>query len=90
MLCKGVVKYHPLKTEGGTQKIRIITEPDVYRLIIKSKLESANNTIWFVAKDIATALGYKDTVTAISKTIIRGSPVAIPLLDCRRLLKLWS
>ncbi|WP_425359204.1 hypothetical protein [Candidatus Liberibacter solanacearum] len=37
---------------------------------------------------MATALGYKDTVTAISKKIIRGSPVAIPLLDCRRLLKL--
>ncbi|PTL86443.1 MAG: phage repressor protein [Candidatus Liberibacter europaeus] len=39
--CKGVARSYPLKTEGGTQKVRIITEPDVYRLIVKSKLPSA-------------------------------------------------
>lgn len=39
--CKGAVKYHPLKTAGGTQKARFITEPDVYRLITHSKLPNA-------------------------------------------------
>lgn len=39
--CKGVVFYHPLQTAGGMQDIRIINEPDVYRLIFGSNLESA-------------------------------------------------
>lgn len=40
--CKGVVKHHPLKTKrGDVQDVRIINEPDLYRLIFGSKLESA-------------------------------------------------
>lgn len=39
--CNGVVKHHPLQTSGGLQQVRVIKEPDVYRLIFGSKLESA-------------------------------------------------
>ena len=39
--CKGVTKRYPLETAGGTQKMRFITEPDVYRLITHSKLPNA-------------------------------------------------
>lgn len=39
--CKGVVKHYPLKTAGGKQKVRFITEGDVYRLIVNSKLPNA-------------------------------------------------
>lgn len=39
--CKGCAKHTPLKTQGGKQKVRVIYEPDVYRLIFGSKLESA-------------------------------------------------
>lgn len=39
--CKGVVKYYPLPTAGGMQEIRIISLPDVYRLISGSKLPAA-------------------------------------------------
>jgi len=39
--CKGAVKYSILKTAGGKQKLRTILEPDLYRLIFGSKLESA-------------------------------------------------
>lgn len=31
--CKGVVKHHPLATAGGKQNVRVIYEPDVYRLV---------------------------------------------------------
>lgn len=37
--CKGVAKRYPLSTNGGKQEIRVIDEPDVYRLIFGSKLE---------------------------------------------------
>lgn len=39
--CKGVVKRYPLRTPGGTQDARFISEPDLYRLIAHSKLPNA-------------------------------------------------
>ncbi len=39
--CKGVVKHYPLQTAGGLQQVRFITEGDLYRLIISSKLPAA-------------------------------------------------
>lgn len=39
--CKGVAFHHPLETPGGTQQVRFITEGDLYRLIISSKLPTA-------------------------------------------------
>ncbi|WP_409968482.1 BRO family protein [Bengtsoniella intestinalis] len=38
--CKGVVKHDTL-TEGGIQSLSFIPEPDVYRLIFRSKLPAA-------------------------------------------------
>jgi|GEM_PF-6978772 prophage antirepressor len=39
--CKGVAKRYPLRTAGGMQELRIISEPDVFRLISSSKLPAA-------------------------------------------------
>lgn len=39
--CKGVAKYHPLYTPGGTQELRIISRPDLLRLITNSELPEA-------------------------------------------------
>ena len=39
--CKGSVIRLPLQTAGGTQQIRVLTESDVLRLIISSKLPAA-------------------------------------------------
>lgn len=39
--CKGVGKHYPLETAGGLQQVRFITEGDLYRLIISSKLPAA-------------------------------------------------
>ena len=39
--CKGVTNRYPLPTAGGVQEIRIISLPDVYRLISGSKLPAA-------------------------------------------------
>lgn len=39
--CKGSVIYRPLETAGGTQQAKFITEADVLRLIVSSKLPAA-------------------------------------------------
>jgi len=45
--CKGAAKYHPLQTPGGVQEVRVINEPDAYRLITGSTLpEAARFETW--------------------------------------------
>lgn len=39
--CKGVPFRYPLQTPGGIQQVRFITEGDLYRLIVSSKLPAA-------------------------------------------------
>lgn len=39
--CKGVAKRYPLQTPGGVQEVRVLTEPDMLRLIVNSKLPAA-------------------------------------------------
>lgn len=40
--CKGVAKYHPIIDNlGRTQEVRIINEPNLFRLIVSSKLDKA-------------------------------------------------
>ncbi|WP_202284204.1 BRO family protein [Candidatus Liberibacter asiaticus] len=54
--CMGALKLCPLKTEGGTQKVRIIAEPDVYRLIVKSKLPSAQKFERWIFEEVLPTL----------------------------------
>lgn len=53
--CKGVAKYDTL-TKGGIQSINIIPEPDFYRLIFGSKLESAVKFQDWVFEDVLTSI----------------------------------
>ena len=39
--CKGVAKRYPLQTSGGMQEVRVLTEADVLRLVVNSKLPTA-------------------------------------------------
>lgn len=39
--CKGVTNRYPLQTAGGMQEVRVLTEADVLRLIVNSKLPAA-------------------------------------------------
>lgn len=50
--CKGVQKQHPLPTAGGVQLTRIINEPDVLRLIVKSSLPAAVRFERWVFEDV--------------------------------------
>ena len=39
--CKGVTKRYPLQTAGGVQEVRVLTEADMFRLVVNSTLPSA-------------------------------------------------
>ena len=50
--CKGVVKRYPLPTPGGVQELRIIGEPDLYRLIAGSRLPEAERFERWIFEEI--------------------------------------
>lgn len=50
--CKGGGRFAPLPTKGGIQQVKIINEPDFYRLIFNSKLESAVKFQDWVFEDV--------------------------------------
>lgn len=54
--CKGEVKRHPLHTPGGVQEIRILSEPDVLRLIVGSKLPAAQRFERWVFEEVLPAI----------------------------------
>lgn len=60
--CKGVVK-HDLPTKGGTQSILFISEGDIYRLIVRSKLPEAEKFETWVFEEVLPSIrktgGYK-------------------------------
>lgn len=50
--CKGVAKRYPLQTAGGMQNVRVLTEPDVLRLIVNSNLPAAQAFERWVFEDV--------------------------------------
>ena len=65
--CRGVVKHHPIVDAlGRTQEVRVIEEPDVYRLIFGSKLESAQKFQDWVFEEVLPAI--RETGKYESKT----------------------
>lgn len=72
--CKEVVKHDTL-TEGGTQKVGYITEGDLYRLIVNSKLPAAERFERWVFDEVLPSLrknscyGNIDLEEVISKAV---------------------
>lgn len=54
--CKGVTIRYPLETPGGTQQVRFITEPDLYRLITHSKLPEAEKFERWVFEEVLPSI----------------------------------
>lgn len=57
--CKGAVVYCPVSTKGGTQEMRVIYEPDLYRLIFGSKLSSAQQFQNWVFEEVLPSIRAK-------------------------------
>ena len=53
--CKGVTKA-PVETTGGMQRASIIPERDVYRLVMRSKLESAERFEEWVVGEVLPSI----------------------------------
>lgn len=54
--CKGVAKRYPLQTAGGMQEMRVISEPDVMRLVVSSTLPAAQAFERLVFEEILPAI----------------------------------
>jgi len=54
--CKGVAKRYPLQTPGGVQEVRVISEPDVFRLAVNSKLPSAEKFERWVFEEVLPSI----------------------------------
>ena len=54
--CKGVQKRYPLQTPGGMQDVRVLSGPDVLRLIIGSKLPAAERFERWVFEEVLPAI----------------------------------
>lgn len=75
--CKGAVKHRPLQTSGGLQNVRVIHEPDLYRMLAGSTLPSAQRfEIWLFEEVLPSIrktgeysmlkpLNYQDDVIAL-------------------------
>ena len=50
--CKGVQLLHPLQTAGGIQDFRVLSEPDVLRLIVSCSLPAAQSFERLVFEEI--------------------------------------
>jgi prophage antirepressor-like protein len=62
--CKGVAKRYPLQTAGGKQDARIISEPDVLRLIVNSPLPAAERFEKWVFEEVLPSIRKTGTFTA--------------------------
>ena len=54
--CKGTAQHRPLQTAGGMQELRIIDEPDMYRLVFGSELESAKKFQDWVTSEVLPSI----------------------------------
>lgn len=54
--CKGVAKRYPLQTPGGIQDVRVISEPDMLRLIVSSTLPVAERFECWVFEDVLPSI----------------------------------
>lgn len=54
--CKGITKRYPLETPGGIQQFVFITESDVLRLIVSSKLPAAQTYEAWVFDEVLPAV----------------------------------
>jgi len=67
--CKGIAKRYPLQTAGGKQELRVLSEPDVLRLIVNSALPAAERFERWV---------FEEVLPTIRKTGSYTTPKAAP------------
>lgn len=89
--CKGVRKSHPLPTPGGVQEVRLISEPDMLRMIVNSSLPSAVRFERWVFEEVLPSIRKTGTYTVKSaitplKATAEAAKAFAPLVRVARLL----
>lgn len=81
--CKGVTKRSAL-TGGGVQEVSAIPEPDVYRLVMRSKLPSAEQFADWVFEEVLPSIRRTGTYTRDESPVdaFTATLNAIEQLDC--------
>ena len=74
---KGVVKYDIL-TNGGKQQISFIDEPNLYRLIMASKMESAENFQDWVTEEVLPCIRKTGSYSVVEPKIIQQPLIIVP------------
>lgn len=62
--CKGIAKRYPLQTAGGKQELRVLSEPDVLRLIVNSTLPAAERFERWVFEEVLPSIRKTGSYTA--------------------------
>ena len=77
--CKGVAKRYPIQTAGGVQEMRVLSEPDVYRLIFGCTLPEAERFERWL---------FEEVLPAIRKTGRYNNPGVAPNAEVREAMAL--
>lgn len=77
--CKGVTKRHPLQTPGGMQELRILSEPDVLRLIVNCTLPAAEAFERLVFEEILPTIRKTGSYTVPGKRPVETATEALKL-----------
>lgn len=62
--CKGAAIHRPLQTGGGMQDLRVISEPDMLRLIVNSTLPAAERFERWVFEEVLPSIRKNGSYTA--------------------------
>ena len=83
--CKGALIQQPLPTAGGVQKMRILTEPDVLRLIVSSTLPEAEAFERWVFEEVLPSIRRTGRYVAPASSSVEALQVADALATMLRL-----
>lgn len=83
--CKGVAIRYPLPTAGGLQETRILTEPDVLRLIMSSTLPAAEAFERWVFEEVLPSIRRTGRYAAPASSSVEALQVADALATMLRL-----
>ncbi|MEX3614212.1 MAG: BRO family protein [Burkholderia gladioli] len=78
--CKGAAIYRPLQTPGGKQEVRVLTEGDMFRLVVNSTLPSAEKF---------ERLVFDEILPTIRKTGSYGAPKIDSVPETMTALKMF-
>lgn len=81
--CKGVQKQRPLQTAGGLQEMRVLSEPDVLRLIVNCTLPAAQAFERLVFEEILPSIRKTGGYQVKSAKVGNGKGGANRLTDAR-------